>query len=111
MVSWVVAGLTTSVRSGAVRCSAERGKMMLKCGAFANLAHDIDLAVHLPDEPVDHAETESGALADFLGGEERIEYPLQRFGRDAGSGVDPMNAGELGLRASFDHAALSSGHS
>src|SRR6266545_5038117 len=37
-------------------------------GAFANLAYDVDLAVHLLNETIDHAEAEAGTLADFLGG-------------------------------------------
>src|SRR6185437_639081 len=53
----------------------------------ANLAVDLDVAVRLLDEAVDHAEAEPGALADLFGGEERLEHALQDLRRHADAGV------------------------
>ena len=41
----------------------------------------------LPDEAIDHAEAEAGALADFLGREEGLKNPIPYFGRHPGAVV------------------------
>src|SRR5262249_48455723 len=38
-------------------------------------------------EPIDHAESETTALADVLGGEERLEYARHHLGRHADAAV------------------------
>ncbi|MEJ0070988.1 MAG: hypothetical protein WDO24_22180 [Pseudomonadota bacterium] len=55
--------------------------------AHAKLAVDADMAAGLLDESEHHAETQPGALADRLGGEERLEDLGQRLGRDTDSRV------------------------
>ena len=49
------------------------------------------------------AEAEPGALADFLGGEERLEDRVDMIGRDAGAGIGDRDRNEVaaagGLRA------------
>jgi hypothetical protein len=42
---------------------------------MAQFAIELDMAAGLLHEAIDHAETEAGALADPLGGEEGIEGP------------------------------------
>ena len=54
---------------------------------MALLAVDLDVAVRLLDEAVDHAEAEAGALADFLGGEERLDDLVEQMRRDAAAGI------------------------
>ena len=56
-------------------------------GAFANAAVDPDLAARLVREAENLAEAETGALADRLGGEERLERALDDVGRHAAAGV------------------------
>ncbi len=46
-----------------------------------------DEAAGLLDDAVDHRQSEPGALAHLLGGEEGLEYLLQRLRRDAGAGI------------------------
>ena len=72
-------------------------------GALARFAVDGDMAVGLLDQPVDHAESQTAALAGFLGGEERLESAFQRLGRHAHAGVadrqyDIRPGPHLGLR-------------
>ena len=65
-------------------CSAMwRGRKMRKVGALADLRIAIDEAAGLLDDAVDHRQAEPGALADFLGGEERLEDLLDHLGRNA----------------------------
>src|SRR5882672_3379629 len=45
--------------------------------SLADLAGDLDLAFHLLDETIDHAEAKTGSPANLLGREERIEDSLQ----------------------------------
>ena len=49
----------------------------------AGLAVDRDVAVRLLDEAVHHAQAKPGALADLLGGEERLEGARQHLRRHA----------------------------
>ena len=55
--------------------------------ALADLGIDPHLPARLPGEAVDHRQPEPGALADRLGGEERIEGARDHVGRHAGAGV------------------------
>jgi hypothetical protein len=41
---------------------------------------DVDIAARLLCEAIDHRQAEARALADFLGGEERIEHLGDRLG-------------------------------
>ena len=56
-------------------------------GAFALLGIDIDEAASLLDDAVDRREPEAGALADFLGREERLEDLVDDIRRDTSAGV------------------------
>ena len=56
-------------------------------GAAVRQAVGADLAAVLLDDLVADREPEPGALADRLGGEERVEDPADDVGRDAGAGV------------------------
>ena len=51
-----------------------------------------DLALGLADEAENLAEPEAGALADRLGGEERLEHALQHLGRHAAAGIGHRDA-------------------
>src|SRR5207237_7230039 len=71
--------------------------------AVAFFAIDLDVAAGLLDEPVDHAEAETGSLADVLGGEKRLEDLVADRGRDAVTGVADRNhrvgaRGDVALR-------------
>src|SRR4051794_7009398 len=50
-------------------------------------AVDLDAAARLLREAIDHAETEAGALAALLGGEERLEHLVADLRRHAGPSV------------------------
>src|ERR1051326_5614817 len=52
--------------------------------AKAPLAVDVDVAAGLLDEAEHHREAEPAALADRLGGEERLENPAENVHRDSG---------------------------
>ena len=54
---------------------------------MADLAVDLDVAARLLDEAVHHAQPQAGALADILGGEERLEHFFQNVRRHAAAGV------------------------
>ena len=76
-------GLTSVVR--ALR-SADRDlarQLDRERGALAELGLDLDRAAVALDELVHDRQAEAGALADVLGGEERIPDPRQDLGRDA----------------------------
>ena len=53
----------------------------------ADLGVDPHLPARLPHEAVDHRQAEAGALADGLGGEERVEGPGDHLRRHAGAGI------------------------
>ena len=55
--------------------------------AVALFAVDLDVSARLLDEAVDHAQAEPGALADFLGREERLEHPVDDIGPNSDSGI------------------------
>ena len=56
-------------------------------GPLAELAFDADFAARLVREAEDLAQSQPGALADRLGGEERLERPLEHLGGHAAAGV------------------------
>src|SRR3569833_1268219 len=62
--------------------------------ALADLAVDLNRTTGLVNEAVDLAQTEAGALADFLGREDRIEYLRQEVGRNARARVAEPDRGE-----------------
>ena len=66
--------------------------------ALADLGIAEDEAAGLLDDAVDHRQAEAGALADFLGGEERLEDLLHHVGRDAGAGVLDLDQHVVGRR-------------
>ena len=56
-------------------------------GTLVGFGVDIDETAGLLDDAVDRGEAEAGALADFLGGEERLEDLVDDVGGNAGAGV------------------------
>src|SRR5262249_39362994 len=54
-------------------------------GAVPLLAVDLDVPAGLLDEPVHHAEPETGSLAYVLGGEEGIEHAIPDRRRNSGA--------------------------
>ena len=54
---------------------------------MAFLAVNIDVAIRLFDEAVDHAETEPRPLSDVLGGEERLEHLVEQAAGNSLAGV------------------------
>ena len=63
------------------------GQIQAHRRALPRLRVDAHLPARLPHETVDHRQTEPGALADGLGGEERIEHASDDLGRHAGAVV------------------------
>ena len=76
-----------SARRRSSRVPRWRGRNSLHARAPAEFRVDLDVAVRLLDEAVDHRQPEARALADRLGGEERIEGAGDHVGRHAGAGV------------------------
>ena len=76
------------------------GRKILNVGALAEPAGDLDPALVLLDDAIDRRQPEAGALADFLGGEERLEDPRQMFRRNARAGVAHRQTNKLPGRAS-----------
>ena len=60
-------------------------------GALTGLGVDIDEAAGLLDDAVDRRQAEAGALADFLGREERLEDLVDDVGGNAGAGVGDVD--------------------
>jgi hypothetical protein len=52
-------------------------------GALAHFGFGIDIAARLLDDAIDHRQPEPGALADILGGEERLENLFHHLRRDS----------------------------
>ena len=75
-----------------------RGRKMRKTDALADFGIAEDEAAGLLDDAVDHRQAKAGALADLLGGEERLEYLLQHVGRDAAAGVFDLDQHIVGRR-------------
>src|SRR5262249_2605803 len=71
--------------------------------AFADLGLRIDETAGLFDDAVDGREAETGALADLLGREERLEALVQNVRRDAGPSVGDLDQHIVGRR----HALVS----
>ena len=57
-----------------------------------------DVAARLLDDAVDGRQAKAGALADFLGGEERLEHLAEHVGRDAAAGVGDRQGRIIGDR-------------
>src|SRR5258706_8742353 len=79
---------------------ADVGDIDAKSGALADLAFDFNPALVLFDNAVNGGKAEAGALADVLGGEERLEDAGDVFLRDAAAGVGFADADE-GADAGF----------
>ncbi|VTR66236.1 hypothetical protein DESC_460131 [Desulfosarcina cetonica] len=62
---------------------AGTGKIDLEGAAHAGFAVDIDAAAQCPDDPMNHGQTQAGALALGLGGEIGVEDAFARFRRHA----------------------------
>ena len=62
--------------------------------AFPGPARDVDVAPGLLREAEDLGEPEAGALADVLGGEERLEDPRQHVGCDPETGIGERHGRE-----------------
>ena len=67
-------------------------------GALARLGIDIDETAGLLDDAVDRRQPEAGALADFLGREERLEDLVDDVDRNAGAGVADVDPHVVGRR-------------
>ena len=78
-------GLLLDRLLGLVADEARQENAERRAGARLALAEDI--AARLLDDAVDHRQAEAGALADLLGGEERLENLRAHVGRDAVSVV------------------------
>ena len=61
-------------------------------GALPRHRFDLDRAARLLGEAVDHGQAEPGALALFLGGEERVHHPRQHLGGHAGARIGDAEA-------------------
>ena len=61
-------------------------------GAFAEFARHLDRSAGLRREAMNLRQSQPGALADRLGGEERIEDLAENVGRDAGAAVSTAMA-------------------
>ena len=70
-------------------------------GAAPRRAGDGRRAAGLMGEAVDLAQAQAGALADVLGGEERLEHPRQHVGRNARTGVGDADGDEVARKAFF----------
>ena len=69
------------------RNAGSRRQIELHRRAMPLLAVDVDVAVRLFDEAVDHAETEPRPLSNVLGGEERLEHLVEQAAGDSLAGV------------------------
>ena len=81
------------------------GKENGEGGAGAGLAFDDDPALMLLDNAIDGGQAQAGALADFLGGEKRLEEMAQGGVVHAAAGVGDAQADEMaGAGFGIDHA-------
>ena len=60
-------------------------------GALTGLGVDIDKAAGLLDDAIHRRQAEAGALADFLGREERLKDLVDDLRGNAGAGVDDID--------------------
>ena len=60
-------------------------------GALAGLGIHVDKAAGLLDDAIHRREAKPGALADFLGREERLEDLVDDIGRNAGAGIGDVD--------------------
>ena len=83
--------LGRAIGGGGVGHSLQLGMMPrqedVERGALIGFGIDIDEAAGLLDDAVHRRQAEPGALADFLGREERLENLVDDVGGDAGAGV------------------------
>src|SRR5690606_3497116 len=82
---------------GVVR--GERGQIDVKGRSLADVAGNPEEAAVAAHDAEDGGEAEAGALADALGGEERLEDLVEVFGGDADAGVAD---GQAHVVAGFD---------
>src|SRR5438067_9694676 len=75
---------------------AGKGQLDEECGALAGRAFNRDRAAVLLDDPIRDGQAEAGAFADFLGGEERIEDPQLKSGRNPVPGIDERDLDRRG---------------
>ena len=75
-----------------------RGRKMRNVVPLPELGIRIDEAAGLLDDAVDGREAEAGALADFLGREERLEDLVDDLRRNAGAGVGHLDQHVVGRR-------------
>ncbi len=68
-------------------CRCRRGQPDLNPRSLPRRTVDGDAAAGLPNETVDHAETQPAAFAGGLGGKEGLEDPLGQFRAHAAAGV------------------------
>jgi hypothetical protein len=68
------------------------GQEDVERGAAIGLGLHIDEAAGLFDDAIDRRQAEAGALADFLGREERLEDLVDDVGRNAGAGVGNVDS-------------------
>ena len=66
---------------------ARAGQIQFDRRAFAQLAVNLDVAARLFDEAIGLGKAQTGALAFWLGGEERLEHPAHHFWCHAGAGI------------------------
>ncbi|GJD67564.1 hypothetical protein MMMDOFMJ_0480 [Methylobacterium gnaphalii] len=91
-------GATFGLRRHDLRRAGEPRQVDLHGRPDTGLGIDLDVPVGLPDEPENLAESEPGALADLLGGEERLEGLGGHLRRHAGPGVCDGDHHVLALR-------------
>ena len=75
-------------------------------GAAPLPARDRHRAAGLLGEAIDLAQAQTGALADVLGGEERLEHPRQNVGRNAVAGIRHADGDEFAAQALFGRLAF-----
>src|SRR5256886_11603740 len=92
--AWSRAGSSSTMRTlsvvvmgGVLRTRRSEGQVYEERGAFAWRAHHRDRAAVLLDDPVGDGQAQARALADLLGGEERIEDPPLEPGGNSAPGI------------------------
>ncbi len=70
-------------------------------GALVRFGVHIDEAAGLLDDAIDRRQAEAGALADFLGREERLEDLVDDLGRNSRAGVRDVDPDIIRRRHAF----------
>jgi hypothetical protein len=78
--------------------------------AFAGRRAHINLSSMLLDNPVTYRETEAGAAATGLGGEERVKDAMDVFAGYAGAGIRYFDFDAAVVRRGADFQHASAGH-